>query len=54
VELTNGQFRMCGDCWPTRKEALLDAANLIRDAKKSDTCEWRNSIRTYGTCVDAA
>ena len=54
IEIKGGITKLGSDCFKTRKEALLDAARIIREIKAEPRCEWRNDIVTYGTCKDAA
>jgi len=53
IELKNGLVKYGPDCFDTRREALLDAARIVREIQAEPRCEWRNDIRTYGSVRDA-
>lgn len=44
-----GFDRYGSETFKTQREALLDAANIIREVKDDPAVEWRNDIETYGT-----
>lgn len=52
IRLKSGVDRFGSGVFKTRREALFDAAKIIREVKDDPNVEWRNEIETYGSVYD--
>lgn len=52
LRIRGGTDRFGSHLFKTRREALKDAAAIIREVKDDPAVEWRHEIETYGTVRD--
>lgn len=52
IQIKGDVIRYGGDTFPTRREALLDAARIIQEVKDDPAVEWRDEIQNYGSVRD--
>jgi hypothetical protein len=52
ISIKGGVDRYGSEVFGTRREALMDAAKIIREILNDPTVQWRGEIKTYGSVVD--